>query len=117
MGLSMTEWQDAIAGSVILFGSGISIWEPANLPNGQAVSSGLLELLIGEATLQEYREAGLDRFLNTIPFETINDSFHNDLSCLYSNLLSCTRPNALHEELARCVRDGILFHLAVKVSL
>jgi hypothetical protein len=89
--------------TVLLFGSGISIWSPCNIPMGGYISSFLLSIIFGEETISKFKEYNLESYLSWIPFETINEYAPKsiDLAEFYSNIFKAKEYNLLHDQLVR----------------
>lgn len=94
--------------AVILFGSGISIWEPSGIPAGRHVADQLLKFLFGAPLMTEWQREGLSEWLELIPFETINQfaPVSVPLQSFYSTLLDVRQPNDLHQSIADLANAG-----------
>lgn len=89
------------ANTVFLFGSGVSIWSPCDVPMGSTISSSILSLIFGEKTICMFKEHGLETYLSWIPFETINEYAPQSikLSEIYAKIFHTKEYNLLHEQL------------------
>lgn len=94
--------------AVLLFGSGISIWQPSDIPSGRHVSDQLLTFLFGSSLMAEWQREGLSEWLQWIPFETINQFAPSSvpLRSFYSKMLDVSHPNALHQLIAAIANGG-----------
>ena len=94
--------------AVLLFGSGISIWQPSGIPSGRHVSDQLLTYLFGATLMAEWQREGLSEWLEWIPFETINQFAQPSipLRSFYSKMLDVRKPNALHQSIAAIANGG-----------
>lgn len=88
--------------SVILFGSGVSMWAPSDIPTGAQVRDALLDILFSTELL-EWERSNLRRWLNWIPFETINECAPPsvNLKNFYAKHLATSQFNELHRQLAQ----------------
>lgn len=94
----------------LLVGSGISIWEPTNLPSGQQVSGEIFEAIFGDAE----REWGtamackLREHYNDLPFERIMERCQdrNALHQVLRLIFNTTTHNPLHQLLAKLLVEG-----------
>jgi hypothetical protein len=94
--------------TTLLFGSGVSIWSPCNIPMGSYISSSLLSFILGEETINKLLEDDLYHFLIWIPFETINEYAPQsiDLDGFYSNIFISTKYNELHDQLVKIALEN-----------
>ncbi len=88
--------------SVVLFGSGVSMWAPSDIPTGAKVRDALLNLLFNDQ-MRNWHKSGLRSWLDWIPFETINEFAPRsiDLSKFYSKFLDTDTPNEIHKQLVQ----------------
>ena len=91
---------------VLLFGSGISIWEPSTIASGQTVSNTLLSYLFGKSTIEGWRSSKYHKWYDDLPFEHINDCCPIDLSTFYSKLFNTAIPNYFHKEIVNLAESG-----------
>ncbi|HEU0047882.1 MAG TPA: SIR2 family protein [Nitrososphaera sp.] len=87
----------------LLVGSGISLWEPSNLPTGQQFSHALLAALFWDEA-----DAQMIELANKVPFENIMDLCPSDrkLEALVRQQYDVYRPNELHATLAKAIAEG-----------
>src|SRR5882724_4137776 len=89
----------------LLVGSGISLWEPSNLPTGQQFAGALLAALFWDEMDRE-----ILNLASKVPFENIMDLCPTDgkLEELVRQLYDVYRPNGVHATLARALADGYI---------
>ncbi len=97
-------------GIVALLGSGVSIWEPSNLPNGQQVTNDLAAI-IANSTVSPKRT--VTDLIRRSPFEHIMARYPKRwvLTEILSGAYYPTDPNLLHEAFAHLLNDGIVDHI------
>ena len=95
---------------VALLGSGISIWEPSNLPNGQKITEELAQL-IAPSTISP-RQTVID-LIKRSAFEHIMERYPKPgaLPDIVAKSFYPTNPNPVHQAFARLIEAGILEHI------
>jgi hypothetical protein len=98
------------SGIVALLGSGISIWEPSNIPNGQKITEELAEI-IASSTISP-RQTVID-LIRRSAFEHIIERYprYETLRHIVPKYFYPTNPNPLHEAFARLIDKGIIEHI------
>ena len=96
-----------------LLGSGISLWDPTNLPTGEQLTNEIFDLLFrGEAGEIDdpLGEKKLKDYFQEVPFENIMERCPetDTLRNLVKELFLATRPNPVHEVFAESVLNGSL---------
>lgn len=98
----------------LLLGSGISLWDPTNLPTGQDFTKGVLEAVfdpsIGAPITDPSDKTLLDDLLASLPFEMLLERCpdQNTIASLLSSLYGSTEPNDIHKALAVMADDGAI---------
>jgi len=97
-------------GIVALLGSGISIWEPSNIPNGQKITEELAEI-IASSTVSP-RQTVID-LIKRSAFEHIMERYprYETLRYIVPKYFYPTTPNPLHEAFARLFDKGVIEHI------
>jgi hypothetical protein len=98
------------SGFVALIGSAVSMFEPANLPSGLAVTNALATLLA--APVRSHRRT-IEKLIQNCAFEHILESCP-ERERIGDNLMDfygAGRPNTLHELIAALTKDGIIRHV------
>lgn len=108
-----TSYLDSLSqrnGMVALLGSGISIWEPSNIPNGQKITEELAEI-IASSTVSP-RQTVVD-LIKRSAFEHIMERYprYDSLRRVVPKYFYPTTPNPLHEAFARLLDKGIIEHI------
>lgn len=95
---------------VALLGSGISIWHPSNMPNGQRITDALADV-IATSTISP-RSTFIDRIKNTA-FEHIMERYPKAgvLRSIVAHAFYPTPPNPVHEAFASLLKDGVIKHV------
>src|SRR5205085_9364485 len=98
-----TSYLDSLSqrnGMVALLGSGISIWEPSSIPNGQKITEELAEI-IASSTVSP-RQTVVD-LIKRSAFEHIMERYprYDSLRHIVPKYFYPTIPNPLHEAFAR----------------
>jgi hypothetical protein len=98
------------AGVVALLGSGISIWEPSNLPNGQKITEELAQL-IAPSTISP-RQTVMD-LIKRSAFEHIMERYPrpDTLPKIVAGAFYPTAPNPVHQAFAQLLEAGVLEHI------
>ncbi len=98
----------------VLAGSGISLWQPTNLPTGQELTETIFDLLFRSGDLPQIAVgdlATLDEFLPDLPFEAVMERCpaEDKLRQLIFELFGGPgNPNPVHEALAMLVSSGVV---------
>ena len=96
----------------ILVGSGISLWQPTNLPTGQDFTKGVLQAVFAPASgVPIFNPADqnlLDELLDSLPFEMLLERCpdQHKIGSLLATLYGATAPNPIHEALAAMAGNG-----------
>ena len=96
----------------LLLGSGISLWEPTNLPTGQDFTKGVLGAVfdpsMGAPISDPADETLLDELLASLPFEMLLERCPNlhTIGSIIATLYGDAEPNDLHKALAAMATDG-----------
>lgn len=103
----------ALAGGghvVALLGSGVSIWEPSNLPAGQDITWALADVLIPSSTAPIGTVRGL---IEKSAFEHIMFRYpkHDRLRDVLSDVYGAAPCNPVHKSFARLLDRGIIEHI------
>lgn len=95
---------------VALVGSGISIWHPSNMPNGQGITNALADV-IADTTVSP-RSIVIERIRNSA-FEHIMERYpkREVLRQIVTKAFYPTLPNPVHEAYARLLEEGIVQHI------
>lgn len=95
---------------VALVGSGISIWHPSNMPNGQRITDALANV-IADRTVSP-RSTVLDRIRGSA-FEHIMERYPKPdlLRPTVAGAFYPTPSNPVHEALAHLLNDGVIRHI------
>jgi hypothetical protein len=94
--------------TVLLFGSGVSIWSPCDIPMGSQISSSILSFVFGQETICKFKAQALESYLSWIPFETINECAPESakLAMIYANIFTAEEHNLLHKQLVELALSG-----------
>lgn len=97
-------------GITALLGSGISIWEPSNLPNGQRITEELAEFFASSTVSP--RQIVLD-LIKRSAFEHVMERYPkpNVLATIVAKSFYPTNPNPVHETIAHLIEAGIIEHI------
>lgn len=91
------------------FGSGISIWEPTNLPTGQAFTKAIFNALFlnEEGKLEDPLGSELEELFRKIPFETVMEKCPdpNTLTSLLKRIFNISTYNNIHKVIAQALID------------
>ena len=96
----------------ILVGSGISLWQPTNLPTGQDFTKGVIQAVFapatGAPTFDPADQNLLDELLDSLPFEMLLERCpdQHKIGSLLAMLYGATAPNPVHEALAAMAGNG-----------
>jgi len=97
---------------VILLGSGISIWDPTNLPTGKAFGAGIFRALFNySGRLKDPFGSGeLEKLFSRIPFENVMEKCPEpvQLVALLTQIYNLTRYNNIHRLVAESLITGKL---------
>ena len=98
------------SGFVALTGSAVSLFEPANLPSGLAVTNALASLL-AEPVLSH--KDTIKKLIQNCAFEHILESCpdHERIGDNLMRLYAKGKPNRLHELIAELVKRGVIRHI------
>jgi hypothetical protein len=90
---------------VAIVGSGVSIWQPTNLPSGVAVGQSLFRVLFEQIPELVNHSTGLESLFKQLPFENIMEACPENavLRKLLKELYSTRRYNPIHELLAQLI--------------
>lgn len=90
---------------VSIVGSGISIWQPTNLPSGVAVGQSLFRVLFEQIPELVNHSAGLESLFKQLPFENIMEACPENgvLRKLLKQLYNTKRYNPIHELLVHLI--------------
>lgn len=104
--------------AVAIVGSGVSAWEPTQVPTGQEFVKGIWEALfqtpshtpISSADWDLLYNSGQDSLLRDVPFEMVLDLCPDQtvLKSILSHIYSAGNPNPIHDALAKLVLQGML---------
>src|SRR5947209_4075560 len=99
-----------IGGIVAFLGSGISIWYPSNMPNGQRITDAFASV-IAFHTISP-RSMVLDRIRNSA-FEHIMERYPKPeiLQPTVARAFYPTLPNPVHEAFAHLLNEGVIEHI------
>lgn len=105
----LSEMQRA-GGIVALLGSGISMWAPSNMPNGQRVTDELANVIA--STTVSKRFTVMDR-IKSSAFEHIMERYPKQgiLRSIVAGAYYPTPPNPVHEAFARLLNTGVVEHI------
>lgn len=101
----------------VFVGSGVSIWEPSELPSGQDFTRAMFSVLFGDspaaspagrALLEEVFGRRWSPHFSGMPFEHLTECCPSEVkaSALVNRLYDSRRPNPLHRALARGLKEG-----------
>ncbi len=100
--LDKAYWQNALTNNYsLLVGSGASIWQPSNLPNGQRVSKYLIEFLKAGSTFTAEQNDLVDQWIMGLPLEVLMSRCLDQkyiAQWLYE-IYSKGHPNTVHDSL------------------
>lgn len=93
-----------------LLGSGISIWEPTNVPSGKAFGGAVFRALFCDESgqLDDPLGAELEDLVGKIPFENVMEKCPEPttLTTWLKHIYNTTRYNHIHKVLAEALADG-----------
>ena len=94
---------------VALLGSGISIWHPSNLPNGQKIIDDLASVMASGGAVGEVAQ----KLVSGSAFEHVMERYPNPevLQSIIAQAFYPTIPNAVHKAFARLLNDGLISHI------
>ena len=94
----------------VLVGSGISIWDPTNLPSGKAFSNGIFRglFLEGSGEVEDPLGDELEKVFNNIPFENVMEQCPEpaELTRWLKQIYTTSRYNSIHKILAQALIEG-----------
>lgn len=92
---------------VVWLGSGISVWAPSNLPNGQKVTSDLAAVIAAQA---ETPTEIVCQLIKQTAFEHIMERYprREALTEIFARAYYPTAPNAVHEAFAHLINQGVI---------
>jgi hypothetical protein len=101
----------------VFVGSGVSIWEPSELPSGQDFTRAVFSVLFGDcpaaspaerALLEEVFGRRWSPHFSGMPFEHLMECCPSEVkaNALVNRLYDSRRPNPLHRALARGLKEG-----------
>lgn len=97
-------------GIVALLGSGVSIWHPSNLPNGQKITQELATIIASSISSPNTRTV---EFIGRTAFEHIMERYPKPhlLQSIVARAFSPTYPNPVHMAFARLLNEGIVEYI------
>ena len=106
----------------VLVGSGVSLWQPTGLPSGQDFTRAMYSVLFKRGlTLSAIEEKLLGKIFGLIwskefsgmPFEHLMECCPSEekANLLINRLYTARRPNAIHEALARGLKNGLIYSI------
>jgi hypothetical protein len=100
----------SMGGIVALLGSGISMWAPSNMPNGQRITDELANIIA--STTVSSRSTVMDR-IKSSAFEHIMERYPKQgiLRSIVAGAYHPTPPNPVHEAFARLLSTGVVEHI------
>jgi SIR2-like domain len=101
----------------VFVGSGISIWEPSDLPSGQDFTRAMFSVLFDDSLILSLPEKALleeifgkrwSPYFSGMPFEHLMECCPSEVKAnqLVNRLYNSRRPNPLHRALAKGLREG-----------
>jgi hypothetical protein len=101
---------DGNRGMVALLGSGVSMWHPSNLPNGQRITQELATIMASSATQPKGNTVG---FIKRSAFEHIMERYPKPqlLQGIVARAFYPTDPNPVHLAFAQLMNKGMIEHI------
>jgi hypothetical protein len=97
-------------GIIVLLGSGISIWHPSNMPNGQRITDELAKVIASRTSsdpsfvIERVRSTAFEHIMERYPKPDI-------LRPTVAKAFYPTPPNPVHEAFARLLESGVIEHI------
>jgi len=101
---------------VLIVGSGVSSWQPTNLPTGQEFSKGIWEALFmtsGHPSITQNDWHQLNNLLCDVPFEIVMERCPNQqvIGNILARLYSAYQPNPVHKALAALAQNRAIYSI------